>query len=661
MTEHTPPADNVTVLADAIKGAAERKARAKPKEKDKDEKKGGGGSPPRPPFERPLLPERLPENSPVKALGTLEGLYFYLDSLGQLRRNKQSEHGRLHILDLFGGWEYLRETWPVWTLVSDGWVKKAEFNHSFLAPVLMRSCAEKGVWDPTDRVRGCGTWIEDTGELVMHCGGHLWRAFPKSGTPIVREDAGLKGDLLYPRRAPLGEPLFEKLDQTGQRMLDQLETWNFKRGELDQRIILGQITACIIGQAAHWRPHSWVTGGKGTGKSTLETWIEWVLGDRASVKPTATSQAYVYQKLGDSSLPVLLDEFEAKENNQRQQDVIELMRIASSKGELGRGGSENNPKTYNLKSCFIAFSILIPPLSPQDRSRIAIVELRPLGRRSEEMELPLGVEEYDLALGDKSRWIKTGRELRGRVLQQWHRYRDTYHEYFKALSKAGMDPRAASQFGALGAGQDIALYDELKAEHVAAYVKLLPDAAHEGTRGYQNEPEACLQHLLAYMPDTVRHGSRETVAWWLRAGRAKLESDDRSNDPDDANRVLAKHGIRIYRDKDRSTIAPDGRDIPLWWVAISNTHPELAKAFERTHWKGRAGAPGTWAQALRGLDETGQKALQMRIDGHKNWVTPLLWDVVLPPFNEKDDAEEIAEVRAGDRSATEGEKRGRET
>jgi hypothetical protein len=337
--------------------------------------------------------------------------------------------------------------------------------------------------------------------------------------------------------------------------------------------------------------------------------------------------------------------------------VIELMRIAASGGELGRGGSENNPKTYTLKSCFAAFSILIPPLSPQDRSRMAIVELRKLARREEAEEFDFSADgDHNLALGDKARWVKTGRELRGRILQQWPRYRRTFHAYFRVMQKMGHDARAASQFGALGAAQDIALYDELKEENMGIWTRLLESMGMAEKGGYLSEPEACLQHLLAATTERVVHGTRETVAYYLRQARAEIEQDKRTNDPDDANRILAKIGIRIYRDAERISINPNGRDEPLWWVAVSSTHPALGEIFKGTHWKGRAGAPGTWAQALRGLDETGQRAFQMRIDGNKNWVVPLLWDSVFPDFNERSDAEEIENVDRRDRTRTEGER-----
>lgn len=590
-----------------------------------------------PPGDEPGVPETLPHDCPVQALGTLEGDYFFLDSLGQLRRKKEGELGRLPILSLFGGNGYLILTWPVWREVEGRWVRKKDFNHGALAPVLIQSCSDKGVWDPTNRVRGCGSWMEEDGDLVMHCGQHLWRAAASGKIAPLRDDAGLQGELLYPRRPPLPEPDFKKLDGIGDRMLDQLETWSFKRGDLDRLIVLGWIVCSMMGQALVWRPMMWVTGSKNTGKSTLERWIEILLGDRAAVKPSGTSQAYVYQTIGDSSLPVLLDEFEAKEDNKRVQDVIELMRIAASGGELGRGGSDNNPKTYTLKSCFAAFSILMPPLTPQDRSRMAIVELRPLKKRDDSVEFDFQApDDHDLALGDLARWRLTGRQLRGRILTQWPRYRQTYRAYFQKLLEAGFDHRAASQFGSLGAGQDMARFDALEISNVAAFIAMMPSGGLSETRGYLNEPEGCMQYLLAAQTDEHRHGARETISHYLQEARRVMLDNTGTNDPEAPVRVLAKCGIRLYQDATRMTTD----DKFVLWVFVSSTHPTLLEIFRNTHWKGRPGSPGAWAQALRGHEGAADKAKEMKIDGKKHWGTAIMWEGIFPESTASEDEKE---------------------
>lgn len=625
---------NVVELASAFEKPA-KEVKGRQKAKPDAPKPGRGASPP---GDEPGIPDRLPDGCPVTALGTLDGNYFFLDSLGQLRTKKEGELGRLPIISLFGGPEYLQATWPTWEEVDGRWVRKKRFDPGRPAEAMIKSCALKGVWDPTNRVRGCGSWMEDNGDLVMHCGQYLWRAPASGKVRPMRDDAGLHGELLYPRRAPLPEPEFDKTAEAGERILDQLDTWSFKRADLDRVVVLGSIVCMMLGQAPAWRPMIWVTAPKGAGKSTMVMFFEVLLGDRAAVKPAATSQAYVYQTIGDSSLPVLLDEFEAKEDNKRVQDVIELMRIAASGGELGRGGSDNNPKTYTLKSCFAAFSILMPPLTPQDRSRMAIVEMRPRKKSADDtLEFDYGATaEHDLALGDLSKWKQTGRRLRGQVMLQWPRYRQTFRAYFTALRNAGFDDREANQFGALGAGQDIARYQELKKENVDAFLKLMPTGGLAETKGYLNEPEGCLQYLLATQTDEHKHGSRETISFYLRKAHRELLDPLATNDSDEATRVLVKCGIRIIEDAHRVDTA--GK--PVIWVFVSSTHPELLNIFRPTHWKGRPGSPGPWAQALRGHEGAAEKAKELKVDGKKHWGTAILWVAIFPDANAAEDLQE---------------------
>jgi hypothetical protein len=616
----------------------EKKLRAKPKEDKPKSGSGGDGPPPIDP--RGKAPTTLPPDAPVKALGTLDGDYFYLDALGQLRRLAAEKHGRLHIISLFGGEAYLSLTWPTWKLEREEWVRKATFDHGRLADVLMTTCTRIGPWDPAHKVRGCGSWREDDGTLVMHCGHKLWIS---SRGHSIALDTGVRDDLLYPRRAPLAEPDFA--GEPGPKLRDQLLTWNWARDETDAMLVAGWIMCAILGQAQHWRPAIWITGGKNRGKSTVQKLINWIFGDAGIIRPANATPAFIYQTIGDSCLPVSLDEFEAKADNAMQEKVIELMRIAASGGEVGRGGTENNPKTYNLRSCFLFGSINVQALSPQDRSRLAICELMPLTREGkDQFELEFdaeALEDDDVALGSRESWARVGRQLRGRLLTQWPRYTKTFRAYRHSLIAVGHDTRAAEQFGALGAGYDVAMFDAFDLVRAQEWAARLPAATLAETTGYEDNARGCLNHLLMATPDLVRHGTRETVSHYILKSREDFERGYFGNDPSDASRVLAKIGIRAYQAKELMLV--DGNMRQPWMVAVSNSNPGLREIYAQTAWKGRPDAPGTWGQALRDLPMAG-KPFQMRIDKIKQWVTPLWWDVVFE--QSEPDAAERGQVAA---------------
>lgn len=652
MSEHghtAPPAPpgGIDTVAAALKAPVKRaRGRKKSDAEPRADATASGILPaipePAAPVAKPKLPTRLPEDAPVKALGTFQGDYSFLDSLGQVRTLPAKSISRNEIIALFGGDEYLKGKWPIYEQDKEGlWRPRDKFNHDVMSPVLISSCTDKGVWNRNECVRGPGSWREDDGALIMHCGQRL---FIQNGEGLSVKPAGLHGDLLYSRYPAGPEPLTGANTGAGEKLFEQLLSWNWVRGETDARLALGWIVSAMIGQAAPWRPMMWATGGHGTGKSTLFKLFVWTLGKRGALKPTDTSPAFVYQSLGDSSLPVLLDEFESKDDNRRADAVINLMRIAASGGEVGRGGTENNPRTYNLKSSFAAFSIIVPPLTPQDLSRMAVLRLNPLveGECSEpsDEETDWWVDddigdvqptEQDTALGYRETWDTVGRQLRGRILTGWSRYTRTYNTYFKALKSVGHDPRGASQFGALGAAYDLAMYDDLSRDNVNAWVKMVPPSALDETRGYDDEPEACLQHLLGATIDLIRGGAKETVSYHLREAYRVKTSVETLNDPESSERALAKIGIKLVADKQRRWIDPvTGRESTWWIVEISNTHQALMAIFDGTHWKGKAGAKGGWAQALGGLDYAEKRAKQSRIDGAVHWVTQLALAGIFP-------------------------------
>ena len=110
--------------------------------------------------------EFLPEDCPVTPLGTKKGTYYYIDALGQFRELKDKEHTRTILLGLLGSRLHFIETeYGKYSESGEltGW-KPDNFGKD-----LMAECAAKGVWEPFERVRGAGCWLDDD-EIIIHCG-----------------------------------------------------------------------------------------------------------------------------------------------------------------------------------------------------------------------------------------------------------------------------------------------------------------------------------------------------------------------------------------------------------------------------------------------------------------------------------------------------------
>lgn len=636
----TPPTDNVVSIREAVKSAKPVRPK-KPRE----------AKPEAPKLDLPPPLEDLPDNAPVRALGKLGRIFYFLDSLGQLTALKASEIGRLEIVGLFGGEHFLIEHWP--SFGSDG-EPNGEWKHGRVGPALIRACMNRGLWNPLDRVRGAGCWTEDDGTLVMHCGDVL---YVSHNGETVQTGTGLRGRLLYPHGEALPRPELKAkagLEGPGAKLLDQLSTWNWQRGDTDARLLTGWIGCALLGAAQPWRPAMWLRGGKGSGKSTAQKLVRWIMGPGAVLKAENATPAGVSQTVGYSTLPVSLDELEAKANNQRTQETIELMRIAASGGELLRGGADGSPTKTQLRSCFLASSVLMPPLKPQDRSRMAILALNRLPDRAMEDEELDDADDSDQVLGTRAAWERCGREIRGRLIREWPRYFQTLRAFQRALRANGHDARGADQFAALGAGFDLITHDGFDSRRAAEWGAMLPAKALAETADQLSEERECLSHLLAFMPDHFRGGTKETVAWWLREARRELLAGLKSEENEKAQRALARIGLRLYRDKAssenyQSRVRAGEKvsvDDQIFWLAVSNTNAELARVFAATHWKGEAGAAGTWAQALGALPyavqrvgrEGDERALRLRIDGVLNYVTAIPWETIFPLSSSDEDA-----------------------
>lgn len=614
--------------------------RHKPAEKPAKEtpKRGGRGEPP----DRELPPLRLPMNSPVQALGVNDRTYFFLNARGQFAALPDKDIGRNAIIGLFGGDDFLRAHWPKWDKSGKFVVN---FDHGAMSPVLISSCHDKGIWTPEDNVRSVGSWAEDDGLLVMHCGDFLYLS---DGLRIA---TGLRGRMLYPAASPQPHPLAGKAGAGGpaEVLLTKMKSWNWARGELDAMLAIGWIGSAILGAAPDWRPIIWVTGGSGTGKSTLMKLIRWIFGHRAMITSEDATPAGIKHRTKNSSLPVSIDELESEGNNQRARDITKLARISSSGGESLRGSPSGDAMAFTARNAFMFSSIVIPSLPQQDKNRMAILTLEAVEWEGAQKKREPGEDweiddddmpdEEDTILGRRAEWGRIGQQLRGRIMAEWPRYKKTFRAYRKALEVAGHNARGQDQFAALGAAFDMLMVDGLDdvAARATSWADKLPAASLPETSGYSSSHQACIAHLLGAQLDAWRGGAKESVARLLR--RAREERAVAGDNARESVQVLEQIGIKIFRDKRDE----EGR---AWWIAISHTNPGLARIFNGTDWSGLPGAPGAWAQmvgrmpgAVRQTDS--KTPLRLRFDGHPDYCTALPWESVLPPAQTGDGESEF--------------------
>jgi hypothetical protein len=541
--------------------------------------------------------------SPVVPLGTAGGVFYYLDPLGQVRALSEN-HGRSHLIALFAPHVAVLENWwSRWKKLSDGDFEWSGCDWDKAAIDLIEACARKGVWTPFGRVRGVGAWRGDGGELILHCGDRIWRGPVDEGSEGEWCAPGPIDGQVYAAGDPQPRPDFEgcsaPLTDAAHRLGKILQGWRWQR-KGDWMLLLGWLGAAMIGGALSWRPAVWLTGDAGTGKSTLQEIIKHLLGETL-VQSADASGAGIWQVVGMSSRPVAIDELEPSDNPQRTKAVIDLARQAASGAVILRGGQDHSGHQFRAQSAFLFSSILIPPMTEADRSRLAMLELEPLTKGA---TLP----HYTPAqLAD------IGVMMRTRLAVVWHRLRPTLDAIRRGLAAVGHVSRSADQFGSLLAVAYLLRTDEpLTDEKVGRICAPYAAAALVETADKLSDWQEMLLRLGSHRVDAYRGGNRRTLSKIIADAAADHSDHVGIQAAKDANDTLSQFGLRIIRSGDVAYAVPEGMAL-----AIANkTHGGLAEVFMGSKW-----ASGVWEQSAGRVPGACKAKSALRFEGQQHRAT----------------------------------------
>ena len=481
------------------------------------------------------------------------------------------------------------------------------------------------MWNAREKVRGRGAWANEAGELILHTGNQVM-----IGGRWVKP--GVHGGFVYPTAPPIPRPGLSGDDGAGKQLLSWLKTWNWARPSIDPWLLLGWIGCAMYGAAPKWRPIVWITGDKATGKSTLQDLVNGVF-DGGLLQTSDATEAAVRQILGQQSLPVAIDEAEAEEDNRKLMALVKLARQAASGGRILRGGQDHQGHEFIARSCFLFSSILVPPIPPQDRSRLAVLELG---------ELPASARAPKLDAGEMR---AIGATLRRRLADRWDQFGQVLGDYHNAMIDfGGHGGRTADQFGTLLAAAHVMLHDDAPDDvELTTWGRRLAYDTLAERADEQSEAERCLYHLGSSVVQLAGHGQPRLVADWV--GEAGKPPGDMDADPAKARAMLAKIGLGVHIGATTKGALDDDKPRPVpgrQYIVVANAHQGLTRQFEGSHWAGRSGASGVWSQAL--------KRIAGAVPGSRQRVGGMVIACTLVPI----EALIAPDWRAGRRSGTRG-------
>ncbi len=222
-----------------------------------------------------------------------------------------------------------------------------------------------GIYD-SDRVRGRGGWWDST-KAALHLGDRLivdGAEHPMSAFKDYIYEAAPPIRINY--QNPLSAAEAKKFSD-----ICEMISWD---KPINSRYLAGWCAIAPICGALEWRPHIWITGGAGSGKTFIgDKIVRRIIGDIGLSVQSATTEAGLRQTLRHDARPVMFDEIEGADlrAQARIQNILELARQASSEtgASLIKGTVTGDAQTFKIRSCFAFYSIGVSATSRPDETR----------------------------------------------------------------------------------------------------------------------------------------------------------------------------------------------------------------------------------------------------------------------------------------------------
>ena len=242
-----------------------------------------------------------------------------------------------------------------------------------ISNILVQLCNKAGYFD-LQNIRGRGAWKESD-RVIFHSGMQLL-------SEKIRFNLGsIETEFTYEMRKNIRIPIESSMDRIECSLLTKILSSLNWQTEADGKMLAGWVAIAPICGALSWRPHCWITGPRGNGKTyVLEQIIHQVLGEFSiNAQGTAATEAAIRQKLNSDAMPVTIDESEGNDENaaRRMQEVIALARAGSSEKSpaIPKGGRDGKATDYFIRSCFLFVSINPQLVNDSDKRRFTVFEL----------------------------------------------------------------------------------------------------------------------------------------------------------------------------------------------------------------------------------------------------------------------------------------------
>lgn len=510
-----------------------------------------------------------PPDQPFTALGYDGNKYYYYSFLLQkIVALTPVEHRKENLFALapYSYWKgRYGDQKESWTLATDS---------------MIQTCAAEGLFDPQN-VIGRGIWLID-GKGITHYGDEVLidgnRYIPKQ---IPKEIAKKK---VFEVAEPLqiGQPDPNADFNQIQAILSEL---SFQTSDAPL-LISGWVVCGMAAGALHWRPHIWVTGKAGSGKSAVVNTIKRLLGNCGVHYTGETTEAGIRQDLRHDCRAVTYDEAEPK-THQAQialQKVLNLFRQASSDetAKIAKGTVSGKGIVFKIRSCIMMGSVNAFLKEEPDKTRFLVAEMAKPMEKKEFLKWEFRMHKA-FSQGFQA-------ALHNRISQNIITLAANAKTFSGVLAERFTNNRAGDQYGTIMAGAYLLTSTDLiTAENAADWCKDIKFPADEIIADEQSDEQELWNYILERMipfkkeNKNSQYGTKTLVS--LDRPLAELIDVAFGNSvPDDyaapdAEKALSYRGIKAVEE--------DGKQ----YIAISTNHSAIADLIGRSRFSGLEWSP----------------------------------------------------------------------
>lgn len=225
--------------------------------------------------------------------------------------------------------------------------------------------------------QGQGIWKHDDGLLIVN-----------GKEAIIWRDISNRTSIEYPifqdylfefeSQKWLNLDVYEETDPlaTFNRIQDLLKQWNWN-SKHNLLIATAGIFATPFQTIWPWKPHFYILGRRGTGKTTFNEFMQSLYGGLSLKYEGSVTEAGLRQSLRNGSYCVSLDEFE-KAGVDNRSAILNLLRVSSKGGIIPRGTPNGKVIEFRINNIVWLLSIESALREAADVSRFISLQLNPL-------------------------------------------------------------------------------------------------------------------------------------------------------------------------------------------------------------------------------------------------------------------------------------------